>query len=89
MRIEQVRTGLTAERSLIPAARPRVQPAEPPKAPKQRPSHVLLGWRRLEAPVVTQILAAMPDRPALVPAEAAQRYRGVPQPPVTHQLAKA
>jgi hypothetical protein len=87
MRIGAVQTGLIGARALVSSVRPRAGTAQSEKPrSERRPSHVLLGWRRLDAQLIAQILAASPDRPALVPAEAAQRYRAPPPPPVTRLL---
>ena len=56
---------------------------------RKRPSHILLGWRNLEAPLIAQVLAAMPERPALAPAEAAQRYQPLAKPASRHELTQA
>jgi len=90
-----VKIGATSFQQTKAALTPLTNPAEPGQEGREeplvrkRPSHVLLGWRRLEAPVIAQILAAMPERPALTPAEAAQRYKAPPLPPATHRRGQA
>jgi hypothetical protein len=90
MRIGAVQGGLTPERALTRSAKPSAQTAQgEQEAPKRRASHVLLGWRRLEAPLIVQILGTSGDKPTRTPMEAMALYSPLVAPPLTHVLAKA
>jgi hypothetical protein len=49
--------------------------------PRQRPRHVLFGWRLLTAPLVVQVLADNPSTPRMGAAEGARRYDLCQTPP--------